>query len=165
MIHRVSKRKVLRDTNARKALLKNLANELILHERITTTQARAKSLRPFLEKLVTKSKNNTLSTRRLLISRLGLQNAVGKLLDVIGPIFKERPGGYTRIIKLPSRTGDNAEMAVIEFVENVSEIAAKKKLEKPKKEEKTKIEVKEKQKTKKIVKKKKEVKPKEKTKK
>ncbi|OGY24199.1 MAG: 50S ribosomal protein L17 [Candidatus Woykebacteria bacterium RBG_13_40_15] len=165
MIHRVSKRKFSRDTNARKALLKNLANELILHERITTTQARAKSLRPFLEKLVTKSKNNTLSTRRLLISRLGLQNAVGKLLDVIGPIFKERPGGYTRIIKLPSRTGDNAEMAVIEFVENVSEIAAKKKLEKPTKEEKTKIEVKEKPKTKKIVQKKKEVKPKEKTKK
>jgi len=170
MIHRISQRKFSRNTNARKALFKNLANELILHERITTTQARAKALRPFVEKLVTRSKNSTLANRRLLVSRLGLQNSVNKLLDVIGPVFKERAGGYTRIIKLLPRHGDNAEIAVIEFVENVSEIVAKKKLEKPTKEQKTKAEVKdkvkkEKAKTKKVVQKKKEVKPKEKTKK
>jgi len=141
MIHRVRQRKFSRDTNARKALFKNLANALILNERITTTQARAKTLRPFIEKLVTKAKDDNLTSRRLLIGKLGLQNSVNKMLDVIGPVFKERAGGYTRIIKLPPRSGDRAEVAIIEFVENVSETVAKRKLAKPPKEEKTKVEV------------------------
>src|SRR3972149_8347624 len=124
MIHRVSHRKFSRDTNARKALLKNLANDLILRERVRTTEAKAKAIRPFVEKLITKSKDNTITSRRLLISKLGRENSVQKLLELVGPTFKDRPGGYTRIIKLVPRVGDKAEMAMIEFSENVSEKAA-----------------------------------------
>jgi len=139
MIHRVSHRKFSRDTNARKALLKNLANDLILRERVRTTEAKAKAIRPFVEKLITKSKDNTIASRRLLISKLGRENSVQKLLELVGPTFKDRSGGYTRIVKLVPRAGDKAEMAMIEFSENVSEKAAMLKLaKKPKvKEAKT----------------------------
>jgi len=142
MIHRVSHRKFSRDTNARKALLKNLANDLILRERVRTTEAKAKAIRPFVEKLITKSKDNTIASRRLLISKLGRENSVQKLLELVGPTFKDRSGGYTRIVKLVPRTGDKAEMAMIEFSENVSEKAAMLKLAKSikaKKRPKTKV--------------------------
>lgn len=129
MIHRVHQRKFSRDTNARKALFKNLANDLILHERLVTTLAKAKSLRPIVEKLITKSRENSLVSRRFLLSKLGRENSVDKLLEVFGPIFLERPGGYLRISRINPRPGDQAQMAVIEFVENISEIAAKKKIE------------------------------------
>ena len=136
MIHRVSHGKFSRDTNARKALLKNLANDLILRERVRTTEAKAKAIRPFVEKLITKSKDNTIASRRLLISKLGRENSVQKLLELVGPTFKDRSGGYTRIVKLVPRTGDKAEMAMIEFSENVSEKAAMLKLaKKPKTKE------------------------------
>lgn len=132
MTHRVSHKRLSRDTNARRALLKNLATSLVLHERIVTTTAKAKSVRPVIEKLVTKAKNDTIIARRYLKSRLDKESAVNKMLELIGPTFKERPGGYTRILKLGQRPGDRAETSLIEFVENVSEVAAKKKIEEKK---------------------------------
>lgn len=129
MAHRVFGKKLSRGSSERAALLKNLANALILHERIITTQARAKAVRPFVERLITRAKEDTLVARRYLLAKLGAEPVVRKLLELIGPTFKERPGGYTRIIRFPPRIGDNAAMAVLEFVENVSEVAAKKKLE------------------------------------
>lgn len=128
MQHRISQKKLSRDTNARKALLKNLATSLVLHERITTTTAKAKTIRPVIEKLITKAKISSHITRRYLITKLDKESAVNKMLELIGPTFKERAGGYTRIIKLAPRAGDNAPLSMIEFVENISEIAAKKKL-------------------------------------
>lgn len=128
MTHRVTQKKLSRDTNERKSLLKNLANSLILHEKIITTHSKAKTVRPFVEKLITRSKEDNIINRRFLISKLPTENAIRKLLELVGPTFKDRRGGYTRIIKLTQRAGDNAPMAVLEFVENVSEIAAKKKL-------------------------------------
>lgn len=141
MVHRVSAKKLSRVSNERAALLKNLADELILHEKIVTTLARAKATRSFLEKLVTAAKENNLVTRRYLLAKLRADRATNKLLEVIGPAFKERAGGYTRITKLPPRAGDSAKMAVLEFVENVSELAAKKKIkEKPTKVKKAEAE-------------------------
>lgn len=128
MLHRVSHKKLSRDTNARRALLKNLATSLVLHERITTTTAKAKTIRPVIEKLVTKAKVDSHITRRYLTTKLDKDSAVKKMLELIGPTFKERPGGYTRIVKLAPRAGDNADLSLIEFVENISLVAAKKKL-------------------------------------
>ncbi|OGY21898.1 MAG: 50S ribosomal protein L17 [Candidatus Woykebacteria bacterium GWB1_45_5] len=139
MVHRVSAKKLSRDSKQRNALLKSLAKEVVLHEKIITTLPRAKTVRPFLEKLVTRAKENTLVSRRYLVAKLGEERPVRKLLEIVGPVFKERLGGYTRITKLPPRVGDNAPMALLEFVENVSELAAKRKIEeKPSK--KTKLE-------------------------
>lgn len=128
MLHRISHKKLSRDTNARRALLKNLATSLVLHERITTTTAKAKTIRPVIEKLVTKAKVDSHITRRYLTTKLDKDSAVKKMLELIGPTFKERPGGYTRIVKLAPRAGDNADLSLIEFVENISLVAAKKKL-------------------------------------
>ena len=128
MLHRISHKRLSRDTNARAALLKNLATSLVLHERITTTTAKAKTIRPVIEKLITKAKVDSHVTRRYLLTKLDKKSAVNKMLELIGPTFKERAGGYTRIIKLAPRAGDNADLSMIEFVENISEIAAKKKL-------------------------------------
>ena len=129
MVHRVKQKRLSRNTDGRAALLKNLANSLVLHEKIVTTLPRAKAARPFVEKLVTRAKEESLENRRYLLAHLGAEQPVRKLFELVGPTFKERPGGYTRIIKLPPRVGDNASLAVLEFVENVSEVAAKKKLE------------------------------------
>lgn len=116
MRHQNRNRKFGRETNQRNALMKSLANNLILSGKITTTEPKAKSLRPFAEKLVTTGKVGTLATRRLLSSRIGDPIAVKKLVEEISPKFKERAGGYTRITKLPRRAGDGAPMATIEFV-------------------------------------------------
>jgi large subunit ribosomal protein L17 len=129
MAHRISQKKLSRPTKERNALLKNLAKDLVLHERIVTTTARAKAVSPFVERLITRAKEDTLTNRRYLATRLRAENVVRKLIELVGPTFKERPGGYTRIIRLLPRVGDSANMAVLEFVENVSEVAAKKKLE------------------------------------
>jgi len=156
MRHRVAHKKLGRDTNQRKALLRGLATSLILHERIKTTEAKAKAIRPVVEKLVTRARENTIANRRLLLSKLGgSENVVSKLLEVVGPHFKERAGGYTRIIKISPRKGDNAQMALIEFVDKVSEIAVKKKLEKKevKAESKTKEKIEKKPKSKAVAKK------------
>lgn len=101
----------------RSALLKNLANALILHKRIETTLAKAKELRVFVEPVITKSKDNTTASRRSAFSYLQNKEAAKELFDVVGPKVGTRPGGYTRIVKLGARLGDNAEMALIELVD------------------------------------------------
>jgi len=120
MAHRIFGRKLSRTTNQRKALLRSLANSVILYEKVKTTKAKAKAVKPFLEKLITVSKNDSIFARRTLVAKLGLENSASKLLEVIGPTFKERPGGYLRLTKLSPRSGDSANMVVIEFVEQLS---------------------------------------------
>ena len=109
----------------RKAMLSNMASSLILHKRITTTVAKAKALRKYVEPLLTKSKNDTTHSRRIVFSYLQNKESVKELFDTVAAKVATRPGGYTRIIKLGHRQGDNAEMAVIELVDNVREMAAK----------------------------------------
>jgi len=116
MRHRKTGRKLGREIGPRKALIKNLADSLVLYEKITTTEAKAKELRPYIEKLVTIAGDNNLTVRRRLIPKFTTQNAVKKMLEVYGPKYKERKGGYTRIVKLEPRKGDGAKMAQIEFV-------------------------------------------------
>lgn len=117
MRHQKKGKTLGRTKEPREALLRNLATSLIVYEKVKTTSAKAKLLRPFVEKLVTSAKKDTLHNRRLALQTLYTEGSVKKLFEVLGPKFKERPGGYTRITKLSPRTGDNAEMAVIEFVE------------------------------------------------
>jgi len=106
-----------RTASHRKALLSNLTCQLFEHKKIVTTLAKAKALRPYVEPLITKSKDNTTHQRRLVFSRLQDKDAVKELFDVISPKIGSRPGGYTRVIKLGKRVGDNAEMAMIELVD------------------------------------------------
>lgn len=109
-------RKFGREAGPRRALLKSLVRSLIVHDAITTTEAKAKSLRPIVEKLVTRAKDATLADRRIIVSRIGDAQAAKKLVDTIAPTFKARSGGYTRIVKLPIRKKDGAKMAHISFV-------------------------------------------------
>ena len=114
-MHQQSKnRKLGRERGQRKALLKSLMRSLILRGKIETTSAKAKELRPRIEKLLTRGKNPTLASRRLIAAQVGAE-AARKLMKT-AEAHKERPGGYTRIIKTGPRKGDAAEMAVIEFV-------------------------------------------------
>jgi len=106
-----------RTASHRNALLINLTCQLFEHKKIVTTLAKAKALRPFVEPLITKSKENTTHHRRLVFSRLQDKEAVKELFDVISPKIASRPGGYTRVIKLGRRIGDNAELALIELVD------------------------------------------------
>lgn len=106
-----------RTASHRKALLSNLACQLFQYKKIVTTLAKAKALRPFVEPLITKSKENTTHQRRLVFSHLQDKEAVKELFDVISPKIASRPGGYTRVIKLGKRVGDNAELAMIELVD------------------------------------------------
>src|SRR3989338_6140594 len=99
MRHRSKKITLDRKAGARKALMKNLAFQLIMHERITTTEAKAKALRPFVERLVTRGKQNTLAARRRLLQVLPTEHAVKKVLEELSPRYQTRPGGYTRITK------------------------------------------------------------------
>ncbi|MBI4160317.1 MAG: 50S ribosomal protein L17 [Candidatus Yanofskybacteria bacterium] len=114
MNHNRKIRKFGRETKLRKTLMRDLARALILHGKIATTEAKAKSLRVVAEKFVTSAKKDSLSARRLLASKLG-KDAAKKLFE-IGPKFSDRAGGYTRIIKLPARVSDGARMVRIEFV-------------------------------------------------
>lgn len=117
MLHAKKARKFGRTKSVRNALLKSLAVSLIKHGKIKTTEAKAKELRKFIEPLVTKAKQAGIAQRRLISSRLDNNlNETKKLVDVIAPKYKEVNGGYTRIIKLPTRLEDSAKMAVIEFV-------------------------------------------------
>jgi large subunit ribosomal protein L17 len=106
-----------RTASHRNALLINLTCQLFEHKKIVTTLAKAKALRPFVEPLITKSKENTTHQRRLVFSRLQDKVAVKELFDVISPKIASRPGGYTRVIKLGKRVGDNAELGMIELVD------------------------------------------------
>jgi large subunit ribosomal protein L17 len=123
MRHRKSGRRLGMPTDQRKALLRSLAGALVLHEGIKTTEARAKELRRFVERLVTISKRGDVNARRLAMRRLPNKLLIEKLFDVYGPRYSNRPGGYTRIIKLGPRHGDAAPMVRIEFVEEQEETA------------------------------------------
>jgi large subunit ribosomal protein L17 len=116
MKHRVAGRKLGRTSMHRTALLRNMSTELFRHERIRTTLMKAKELRPFAEKLITLSKRETLHARRLVLRDIHDKDVVSKMFDTISSRFAQRPGGYTRIIKLGPRRGDNAEMALIELI-------------------------------------------------
>lgn len=117
MKHHKNIRKLGRVRKQRTALLRSLARSMIIRGKIETTEAKAKELRPFLEKLITKSKEDTISARRLVSSRLGSEKeATSKLFTSIAPEYKDRKGGYTRITKVPPRKGDAAKMAVVEFI-------------------------------------------------
>ncbi len=117
MRHRVRGRKLGRERDYRRLLMKNLAKSLILHGRINTTLAKAKELRSIAERLVTYGKNGTVHHRRLAYRYLNDRTLVKKLFDEIAPKFKNINGGYTRVIKNGHRLGDNAPMAIIEYVE------------------------------------------------
>ena len=97
-------------------ILSNLASSLIIEERITTTQARAKLLRPYVEKIITKARRGDLHSRRLVLRKIQDSDVITKLFDDVAPRYEDRPGGYTRIVKLGPRRGDGAEMALIELV-------------------------------------------------
>ena len=124
MRHRSAHRKLGRKTEHRISLLRNLAASLISHGRVRTTEAKAKELRPFVEKLVTLGKRDSLHARRHALSILPRREVVTKLFSDVSPRFSERPGGYTRILKLVHRQGDGASMAFIEFVDYKFEGAA-----------------------------------------
>ena len=117
MRHHNNVRKFGRKNSQRHALLKGLMLSFIAHGKIQTTEAKAKELRPFIEKMVTKANVGTLASRRLVISQLyNLTSEANKLINEIAPKYKNRAGGYTRITKLPRRQGDASKMAVIEFI-------------------------------------------------
>ena len=117
MRHKKKGRKLGRKSGNRKALLMNLACQLITYKKIKTTDPKAKELRSFIEPLITLAKRNDLHSRRLVIKKIPKKNIVRILFEEIAPVFSERPGGYTRITKLGHRDNDKAPVSVIEFVE------------------------------------------------
>jgi large subunit ribosomal protein L17 len=117
MKHSITHRKLNRTTSHRKALMMNMSNALIKHEQITTTLPKAKELRPFVEKIITLGKKGDLESRRKTIAILQDQKNAKKIFNVFADRYKERSGGYTRIIKIGNRFGDNAPTAVIELVD------------------------------------------------
>ena len=121
MRHRKHTSKLNRTSEHRLALMRNLSAALIEHERIQTTQAKARQLRPFLEKLITLARRGTLADRRLVLSRLPRRDSVSRLFDQLAPRIGDRPGGYLRIVKGGRREGDGAPMAWIEFVDQSPE--------------------------------------------
>ena len=118
MRHRKSGRKLNRNSPQRSALKKGLAISIIEHESVKTTLAKAKEIRGFLEPLVTLAKENSVANQRLAYARLQSKEAVAKLFDELGPRYKDRPGGYLRVIKRGYRPGDKAPAAQIEFVKD-----------------------------------------------
>ena len=119
MRHKKKGRKLGRKVGNRKALLRNLACQLILHKKIKTTNPKAKELRSFIEPLITLAKKDNLHARRLVIKKIPKKNVVRILFNEIAPSFSARPGGYTRITKLGLRDNDRAPVSIIEFVESV----------------------------------------------
>lgn len=116
MRHRKHKKTFDRLKAPREAMLKNLATSVVLYERVRTTTAKAKAIRPVVERMVTLGRTNTLARRRHLLRTLATKSAVDKVLEVLGPRYASRHGGYLRITKLGPRPGDGAQMAQIEFV-------------------------------------------------
>jgi len=114
--HRNKGRQLSRTATHRKAVLRNLATALFRHERIETTTAKAKELRPFAERLITLARRGDVHSRRLAGRKIADRQVLGKLFDDIAPRYAERPGGYTRILKVGNRKGDAAEMSLIELV-------------------------------------------------
>ncbi len=116
MRHHANIRKFGREKTQRHALMRSLARNLIRDSRIQTTLAKAKEIRPFVEKLVTTAKAGTVASRRLLTARIQGAPEVKKLVDTIAPQYKDRKGGYIRIVRMPDRDLDNSPMALVEFV-------------------------------------------------
>ena len=117
MRHRKSGRKLNRNSSHRKALFSNMVNSLIKHELIKTTLPKAKELRGFAEPLITLSKTDSVAKRRLAFARLRDRDSVTKLFNELGPRYRDRPGGYLRVLKCGYRTGDAAPMAYVELVD------------------------------------------------
>lgn len=117
MRHRKTINHLGRKTGHRKAMLANMASSLILHKRIETTEAKAKALRVYVEPLITKSKEDTTHSRRMVFTYLKDKNAVSELFRVVSPKVADRPGGYTRILKVGFRPGDAADMVMMELVD------------------------------------------------
>jgi large subunit ribosomal protein L17 len=138
MRHQKNTRKLGRTSQHRDAMLANIVASLIIHKRVKTTLAKAKEARPLAEKLVTLGKTGTLHARRLAVAKIGQRDAVATLFKTIAPGFKDRKGGYTRIIKLGPRQSDSAPIAFLEWVDYVvdAEVAPVEKTEKPAKAEK-----------------------------
>lgn len=126
MRHGIAGRKLGRTSSHRKALFANLATQLLEHEQIQTTLPKAKDLRRVVEPLISKARKGTLAARRDVASVLKSEAVVKKLFDEIAPRFKDTPGGYTRVLKLGNRLGDNAEMAIIELTEGKKATTKKK---------------------------------------
>jgi len=127
MRHRLADKKLGRNSAQRKALLRSLVTSFLDKERINTTLAKAKALRPVAEKIITLAKKNSLHARRKVLRFVYKKNVVKKLFEDIGPRFTERPGGYTRIIKTGQRAGDGAQLAIIELVGSEYKKKSKKK--------------------------------------
>ena len=125
MKHNIVHKKLNRTTSHRKALLMNLSNALLKHEQITTTLPKAKALRPFVEKIITLGKKGDLQARRKTVSILQDEKNTKKVFDIFAERYKKRGGGYTRIVKLGHRFGDNASTAVIELVDRDLEAKGK----------------------------------------
>ena len=125
MKHNIKNKKLNKTSSHRKAMFMNMSNSLIKHEQITTTLPKAKELKRFVEKIITLGKKGDLESRRKAISILQDQKMAKKTFDVLAVRYKERNGGYTRIIKLGNRFGDNAPTAVIEFVDRDEEAKGK----------------------------------------
>ncbi len=119
MRHRNSRRKLNRTSAHRTAMFRNMASSLVEHELIKTTLAKAKELRRVAEPLITLSKEDSVAHRRLAFSRLRSKSSVGKLFSELGPRYKDRPGGYLRILKCGFRPGDSAPMAYVELVDRI----------------------------------------------
>ena len=117
MRHRKSGRQLNRNSSHRKAMFQNMANSLFLHEAIKTTLPKAKELRRVVEPLITKSKSDSVANRRHVFSKLRDDAMVAKLFTELGPFYKDRPGGYIRILKAGFRTGDKAPMAIVQLVD------------------------------------------------
>ncbi len=117
MRHKIKGTKLSRTSSHRKAMFANMAASLVMNEQIKTTITKAKALRPYVEQLVTKARKGTLAARRDIISRIKDKKAADKLMSILAERYKERPGGYTRIIKAGFRYGDMAPVAYIEFID------------------------------------------------
>ena len=117
MRHRKSGRQLNRNSSHRKAMFQNMANSLFLHEVIKTTLPKAKELRRVVEPLITKAKSDSIANRRHVFSKLRDDAMVAKLFTELGPFYKDRPGGYVRILKAGFRTGDKAPMALVQLVD------------------------------------------------
>ena len=124
MRHGHGLRKLNRTSEHRQAMLRNMMNSLLTHEVIKTTLPKAKELRRVVEPMITLAKTPTVANRRLAFDRLRDRDVVVKLFNELGPRFKARPGGYTRILKMGFRVGDNAPMALVELVDRAEETAA-----------------------------------------
>lgn len=136
MRHRVETQKLNRDASHRKALLRNLSDSLLVKGKVETTLAKAKYVRPYVEKLITRAiKNNNYNSIKIVKNDLSLESTVKKLFEDLAPKLKSKPGGYTRIVRTGNRSGDNAEMARVELILPKEVKATKKKAKKAEKQE------------------------------